>query len=115
MITDFIHLMPLKVKELRNKADEGASLAVAHMQHGLDPPRNLPEDFPDLLTFMAKLYASDSYGMRLDYWRPLLGQTSRPGSANPPITAKQVGKFVYWRTFWLVFFLPPSLLSRLDF
>ncbi|CAG0883896.1 unnamed protein product [Cyprideis torosa] len=100
LVTEFLIGMPLKIKEMRNRADEAARLAEAHMQHGLDPPRNLPQDFSDLLTFLTKFYEKDRWGLRQDYWCPVDGPslTGVHSMSQPPTaTPKQVSLFKFLR------------------
>lgn len=43
LITDFLALMPMKVKQLRNRADEDARMIHMSMQMGNEPPFHLDE------------------------------------------------------------------------
>lgn len=58
-VTMMLISLPLKVKELRNRADETARAIQMHQQEGLDPPANLPRDFEHLLQMMTALYTED--------------------------------------------------------
>ncbi|KAJ8314739.1 hypothetical protein KUTeg_006889 [Tegillarca granosa] len=69
LITDFIFFMPLKVKELRNRGEETARIAMSQTQNGLDtmsPSRG----FEYLLKLIGELYRQDSLGLSLEYWCP---------------------------------------------
>ena len=70
LITDLIVQMPLKMKDLRNKADEVARTIFMFQQEGLEPPSNLPLHFQSLLLFIAVLYAEDPLGLELclEFW-----------------------------------------------
>lgn len=70
LVTDFIVQMPLKIKDLRNKADEVARNIFVYQQEGLEPPANLPLHFQSLLNFIAVLYGEDPLELELclDFW-----------------------------------------------
>ena len=70
LITDLIVQMPLKMKDLRNKADEVARTIFMFQQEGLEPPSNLPLHFQSLLHFIAVLYAEDPLELELclEFW-----------------------------------------------
>ncbi|KAL7301129.1 hypothetical protein TKK_0006105 [Trichogramma kaykai] len=70
LITDFIYLMPLKVKELRSRADESMRLIQAYQQEGIEPPVNIDDHFKYLLMMISKLYQKDVLNLQLtmDYW-----------------------------------------------
>lgn len=70
LVTDLIVQMPLKIKDLRNKADEVARNIYVYQQEGLEPPANLPLDFQWLLNFIAVLYAEDplQLELNLEFW-----------------------------------------------
>ncbi|XP_076311365.1 nuclear pore complex protein Nup205 isoform X1 [Tachypleus tridentatus] len=72
LVIDFIILMPLKVKELRNRGDETARIIAAHVQEGLESPVDLPRHFEQLLELIAELYSKDPLGLELisEYWCP---------------------------------------------
>lgn len=69
-MTDLIVQMPLKIKDLRNKADQVARTIFIFQQEGLEPPSNLPLHFQSLLHFIAVLYAEDPLELELclDFW-----------------------------------------------
>ncbi|GIY52226.1 nuclear pore complex protein Nup205 [Caerostris darwini] len=72
VITDFIVLMPIKVKELRNRGDEAARIIASHSQEGLEPPSNLPLHFEHLLNLISNMYCKDPLNLKLaaEYWCP---------------------------------------------
>ncbi len=71
LLTDLIVLMPLKVKELRNRADDSARNKMMHEQEGVSFTVPLSgQHFENLLTALATLYKNDSYGLILEFWCP---------------------------------------------
>lgn len=70
LISDFILLMPLKVKDLRSRADESMRLIQAYQQEGIEPPLNLDNHFEYLMLTIAELYKEDPLKLKLvnDYW-----------------------------------------------
>ncbi|XP_054275578.1 nuclear pore complex protein Nup205-like [Macrosteles quadrilineatus] len=70
LLTDFIIQMPLKLKELRNKAEDAAKTYNAYVQEGLDPPTNLSQSYEQLLLSLSRLYGTDPLNLQLelDYW-----------------------------------------------
>lgn len=70
LLADFVALMPLKLKELRNQGDEAARIVSTYAQDGLSPPEHLPHHFEQLLELVAELYAQDPLELHLanDYW-----------------------------------------------
>ncbi|KAF8773925.1 Nuclear pore complex protein Nup205 like protein [Argiope bruennichi] len=72
VITDFIVLMPIKVKELRNRGDEAARIIASHSQEGLEPPTNLPLHFEHLLNLISSIYCKDPLNLKLasEFWCP---------------------------------------------
>lgn len=70
LISDFILLMPLKVKELRSRADESMRFIQAYQQEGIKPPMNLDDHFEYLMLMVAELYKQDPLKLNLvmDYW-----------------------------------------------
>jgi nuclear pore complex protein Nup205 len=73
LLTDLIVLMPLKVKELRNRADEAARNKLMHEQEGVQYSVPLAgQHFENLLAGLTKLYANDDLGLGLvlDFWCP---------------------------------------------
>ncbi|XP_011172617.2 nuclear pore complex protein Nup205 [Solenopsis invicta] len=70
LISDFILLMPVKVKELRSRADESMRLIQAFQQEGIEPPMNLDNHFEYLMLMVAELYKEDPLKLNLamDYW-----------------------------------------------
>ena len=71
IITDFLTLMPLKIKELRNRADDSARNAVMHEQEGVQYTVPLAgQHFSQLLATISSLYAGDKLDLGLAdlYW-----------------------------------------------
>lgn len=70
LISDFILLMPVKIKELRSRADESMRLIQAFQQEGIEPPMNLDNHFEYLMLMVAELYKEDPFKLNLamDYW-----------------------------------------------
>ncbi|KAG7205199.1 hypothetical protein KM043_018287 [Ampulex compressa] len=70
LISDFILLMPMKVKDLRSRADESMRLIQAYQQEGIEPPLNLDNHFEFLMLMVAELYKKDPLKLNLvmDYW-----------------------------------------------
>lgn len=69
-MTDFIELMPSKVKELRARADETARAIDSNAQQGLEPPRHLCRNFELLMLSIGKLYENDKLHLNLshEFW-----------------------------------------------
>ncbi|XP_063977715.1 nuclear pore complex protein Nup205 [Diachasmimorpha longicaudata] len=69
-ISDFITLMPLKIKELRSRADESMRFIEAYQREGVEPPGNLDDHFEYLMLVIAELYHQDPLNLNLvvDYW-----------------------------------------------
>ncbi|XP_031849346.1 nuclear pore complex protein Nup205 isoform X2 [Nomia melanderi] len=70
LVSDFILLMPLKVKDLRSRAGESMRLIQAYQQEGIEPPLNLDNHFEYLMLTVAELYKEDPLKLDLvmDYW-----------------------------------------------
>ena len=71
IITDFLTLMPLKIKELRNRADDSARNAVMHEQEGIQYTAPLGgQHFSYLLVTISSLYTGDPLALALadSYW-----------------------------------------------
>lgn len=70
LISDFILLMPVKIKELRSRADESMRLIQAFQHEGIEPPMNLDNHFEYLMLMIAELYKKDPLNLNLamDYW-----------------------------------------------
>ena len=77
LVTDLIVQMPLKIKDLRNKADEVARNIFIYQQEGLEPPSNLPLHFQSLLNFIAFLYGEDPLELELclEFWSSDMANT----------------------------------------
>lgn len=69
ILSDFVGLMPLKVKELRDKGDEMGRIIGAYLAEGLQPPENLCRHFESLLNLIAEVYKHDHYGLADDIWK----------------------------------------------
>ena len=91
ILTDFVSLMPLKIKELRNRADDSARNAVMHEQEGVQYTVPVAgQHFSQLLVTISQLYTKDPLELTLAdiYWCD--------GGDTRHFTAKQVAlhKFV---------------------
>ncbi|XP_046658392.1 LOW QUALITY PROTEIN: nuclear pore complex protein Nup205-like [Homalodisca vitripennis] len=95
LLTDFIIQMPLKLKELRNKAEDAAKTYNAYMQEGLDPPSNLSRSLEQLWLSLSRLYGSDPLclELELDYW-PGEGVAQTYAYRTPP---RQVSLYKFVR------------------
>ncbi|XP_067131322.1 LOW QUALITY PROTEIN: nuclear pore complex protein Nup205 [Centruroides vittatus] len=96
LITDFIVLMPLKVKELRNRGDDAARIILAHMQEGILPPPNLSHHLEHLMQLITHLYKDDPLNLELalDYWCPTEVPTDQSYSYRPPQRQVSLYKFI---------------------
>ncbi|XP_053478778.1 nuclear pore complex protein Nup205 [Ictalurus furcatus] len=104
LITDFLALMPMKVKQLRNRADEDSRLIHMAMQMGTEPPSSLRKDLEHLMILIGEFYSKDSFGLELgvEFWCPSesLQHTSLTGSflgvalQRPPHKQVVLSKFV---------------------
>lgn len=97
LITDFIVLMPLKVKELRNRADDAARNCLMHEQEGIH--YNIPkagQHFENILQTIAKMYEKDpmNLGLALDYWCPTDGGNNSGMTERYPQRQVSLYKFV---------------------
>jgi len=71
LITDFIVLMPIKIKELKDKGDEIGRIISAYSAEGIQPPATLQRHFEKLLYFLAQLYSKDDYSLTHEFWPTL--------------------------------------------
>ncbi|KAM6946237.1 nuclear pore complex protein Nup205 [Aplochiton taeniatus] len=104
LISDFLALMPMKVKQLRNRADEDARLVHMSLQMGSEPPSSLRKDLEHLLILIGEFYSKDPFGLELglEFWCPTesLQHTSLQGSylgmalQRPPQKQVVLSKFV---------------------
>ncbi|XP_063052981.1 nuclear pore complex protein Nup205 [Engraulis encrasicolus] len=104
LITDFLALMPMKVKQLRNRADEDARLVHMALQMGSEPPASLRKDLEHLMILVGEFYSKDPFNLELalDFWCPSesLQHTSLMGSymsvaiQRPPHKQVVLSKFV---------------------
>lgn len=104
LITDFLALMPVKVKQLRNRADEDARLVHMSLQMGSEPPSSLRKDLDHLMILIGEFYSKDVFGLELalEFWCPTesLQHTSLQGSylgmalQRPPHKQVVLSKFV---------------------
>lgn len=101
LVTDFLALMPLKVKQLRNRADEDARLSI---QVGGEPPTGVRRDLEHLMLLIGELYKKDSFSLELalEYWCPtepvqnhtLMGMYLGVPHQRPPQRQVVLSKFV---------------------
>ncbi|XP_077424154.1 nuclear pore complex protein Nup205 [Vanacampus margaritifer] len=104
LITDFLALMPMKVKQLRNRADEDARLVHMSLQMDNEPPSSLRKDLDHLMMLIGEFYSTDPFGMELglEFWCPTepLQHNSLQGSylgitmQRPPHKQVVLSKFV---------------------
>ncbi|XP_024279660.1 nuclear pore complex protein Nup205 [Oncorhynchus tshawytscha] len=104
LITDFLALMPMKVKQLRNRADEDARLVHMSLQMGSEPPSSLRKDLDHLMILIGEFYSKDLFGLELalEFWchTESLQHTSLQGSylgmamQRPPHKQVVLSKFV---------------------
>uniref|UniRef100_A0A672GGV6 Nucleoporin 205 n=1 Tax=Salarias fasciatus TaxID=181472 RepID=A0A672GGV6_SALFA len=104
LITDFLALMPMKVKQLRNRADEDARLVHMSLQMGSELPSSLRKDLDHLMILIGEFYSKDPFGLELgvEFWCPTesLQHTSLQGSylgmalQRPPHKQVVLSKFV---------------------
>ena len=69
ILSDFIGLMPLKVKELRDKGDEMGRIIGAYLAEGLQPPDNLCRHFESLINLISEVYKHDNFSLADDIWK----------------------------------------------
>ncbi|XP_048463946.1 nuclear pore complex protein Nup205 [Rhincodon typus] len=115
LITDFLTLMPMKVKQLRNRADEDARIIHMSLQMGSEPPSTVRRDLEHLMLLIGELYQKDPFRLELalEYWCPSepVQTTSMTGSFSgltrhrPPQRQVVLSKFVRQ----MGDMLPPSL------
>ncbi|XP_044009117.1 nuclear pore complex protein Nup205 [Aphidius gifuensis] len=101
-ISDFITLMPLKVKELRSRADESMRFIAAYQQEGIDPPMNLDDHFEYLMLMIAELYKKDPLKLNLvvDYWCQHTESSNHLSTTNhtsSKLPSRQVALFKFVR------------------
>ncbi|XP_023681691.2 nuclear pore complex protein Nup205 isoform X1 [Paramormyrops kingsleyae] len=89
LITDFLALMPMKVKQLRNRADEDARLVHMALQMGGEPPTPLRRDLDHLMILIGEFYSRDTFGLELglDFWCP--SETLHPH--HPSLSGSYMG------------------------
>ncbi|KAI5710857.1 hypothetical protein M8J75_012010 [Diaphorina citri] len=70
LVTDFIVLMPIHVRELRARADKECMKVQAHLNEGLHPPSDLTKHFEEFLQTISLLYSEDPLNLKLhqEYW-----------------------------------------------
>ncbi len=100
LLTDFLVLMPMKVKELRNRADDAARNELMHEQEGIHyivPVSGQHFDF--LLRSITCLYSTDKLKLDLvlDYWCPSEGNSSGGGSIMERYPQRQVSLYKFVR------------------
>ncbi|KAK4018432.1 hypothetical protein OUZ56_000486 [Daphnia magna] len=105
LVTDLIVQMPLKIKDLRNKADEVARNIFVYQQEGLEPPPNLPLHFQWLLNFIAVLYGEDPLELELclEFWSSDMANAG----VNYRVSQRQMALYKFIRLAGDL--LPPSL------
>ncbi|XP_078583600.1 nuclear pore complex protein Nup205-like isoform X3 [Branchiostoma floridae x Branchiostoma japonicum] len=102
LVTDFLVLMPLKVKELRSHGDEEARILALAAAEGVEPPTDIRRGFEHLMTLIADLYGKDPQKLQLalEFWCPPEPSLSPSGSFlagqhyRPPHRQVSLYKFV---------------------
>ncbi|XP_028813350.1 nuclear pore complex protein Nup205-like [Denticeps clupeoides] len=104
LVTDFLALMPMKVKQLRNRADEDARLVHMALQMGSEPPASIRKDLEHLMILIGEFYSKDPFSLELplEFWCPTesLQHTTLTGSylgmalQRPPHKQVVLSKFV---------------------
>ncbi|XP_069084056.1 nuclear pore complex protein Nup205 [Pleurodeles waltl] len=104
LITDFLALMPMKVKQLRNRAEEDARMIHMSIQMGNESPPPLQRDLEHLMLLVAELYQKDPFNLELglEYWCPteplqsasLMGSYIGVSHQRPPQRQVVLSKFV---------------------
>uniref|UniRef100_A0A7M4FQN5 Nucleoporin 205 n=1 Tax=Crocodylus porosus TaxID=8502 RepID=A0A7M4FQN5_CROPO len=104
LVTDFLALMPMKVKQLRNRADEDARMIHMSVQMGNEPPISLRRDLEHLMLLIAELYRKDPFNLELalEYWCPseplqsstIMGSYLGVAHQRPPQRQVVLSKFV---------------------
>ena len=88
VLTDFLTLMPLRVKELRNRADDCARTALMHEQEGIQYSVPLVgQHWSQVLATLSALYAGDKLGLGL---AELFWCSTESGQDYRHCSAKQV-------------------------
>ncbi|XP_049630227.1 nuclear pore complex protein Nup205 [Suncus etruscus] len=104
LITDFLALMPMKVKQLRNRADEDARMIHMSVQMGNEPPISLRKDLEHLMLLIGELYKKNAFNLELalEYWCPseplqtstIMGSYLGVAHQRPPQRQVVLSKFV---------------------
>ncbi|XP_043823780.1 nuclear pore complex protein Nup205 isoform X1 [Dromiciops gliroides] len=104
LITDFLALMPMKVKQLRNRADEDARMIHMSLHLGNDLPISLRRDLEHLMLLIAELYKKNPFNLELalEYWCPseplqtstIMGSYLGVAHQRPPQRQVVLSKFV---------------------
>ncbi|XP_075066511.1 nuclear pore complex protein Nup205 isoform X3 [Mixophyes fleayi] len=104
LITDFLTRMPMKVKQLRNRAEEDARLIHMSMQMGSESPTTLRRDLEHVMLLISELYKKDPFHLELalEYWCPteplqnttLMGSYLGVAHQRPPQRQVLLSKFV---------------------
>ncbi|KAG9466567.1 hypothetical protein GDO78_016409 [Eleutherodactylus coqui] len=104
LVTDFLTRMPMKVKQLRNRAEEDARLIHMSLQMGNEPPTSLRRDLEHVLLLIGELYRKDPFHLELalEFWCPteplhntnLMGSYLGVAHQRPPQRQVLLSKFV---------------------
>ncbi|XP_075458683.1 nuclear pore complex protein Nup205 [Ascaphus truei] len=104
LVTDFLTLMPMKVKQLRNRAEEDTRLIHMNIQMGNEPPTFPRRDLEHLLLLIGEMYGKDSFNLELglEYWCPteplqnitMMGSYLGVAHQRPPQRQVVLSKFV---------------------
>ena len=68
IITMYIHLMPVKITELRNQGDEVAREEMMRLLRGAPPKPLMKQNFGEFMLLIGDLYINDKYNLSCDYW-----------------------------------------------
>ncbi|XP_029472832.1 nuclear pore complex protein Nup205 isoform X2 [Rhinatrema bivittatum] len=104
LLTDFLALMPMKVKQLKNRAEEDARLIHMSIQMGSEPPTSLRRDMEHLMLLIGDVYKKDPFNLELslEYWCPseplqsstIMGYYQGVVHQRPPQRQVVLSKFV---------------------
>ncbi|CAO2603172.1 Nuclear pore complex protein Nup205, partial [Lemmus lemmus] len=104
LITDFLAFMPMKVKQLKNRADEDARMIHMSIQMGNEPPISLRRDLEHLMLLIGELYKKNPFHLELalEYWCPseplqtptIMGSYLGVAHQRPPQRQVVLSKFV---------------------
>lgn len=70
IFTTYIHMMPVKITELRNHGDEVAREEMLRTLRGAPSTSHLTQNFGEFMLLLGNLYSNDPHNLdlSLDYW-----------------------------------------------